>query len=106
MLTYILNEELTRAVKQGNFKIIAASANANGLTLIVQNVVTEKCLRLRFDHPSVSEPDVDLIGLTFLGAVFNRFTSIFKTKYFDTAYAVLASDDKKTKVVIRGGQQS
>ena len=103
MLTYILNDELARAAKQGNFKVIDAFTNDHGLTLIVQNVVTEKCLRLHFRNPRVSDMKVDLIGLTMLGIAINRFVSMFRTKYFSAIYAVF-TDDKKQKIVIRGDQ--
>ena len=101
MLTYILNDELTRAAKQGNFKVIDAFASDHGLTLIVQNVVTEKCLRLHFSKPQVSNTKVDLIGLTMLGIAVNRYVSMFRTKYFSAIYAVF-TDDQKQKIVIRG----
>lgn len=101
MLTYILNDELTRAAKQGNFKVIDAFTSDHGLTLIVQNVVTEKCLRLHFSNPQVSDTKVDLIGLTMLGIAVNRYVSMFRTKYFSAIYAVF-TDDQKQKIVIRG----
>lgn len=102
MITYILNDESTQLAKTGNLVIIDAVYHNDALTLIVQNVTNKKCLRLRFDHPQLSSNSVDLIGLPLLGAVFNRFVSIYRTKYFDTAYAVFKIDNQ-TQLTIRGG---